>query len=58
MRQLLKKYTNWEWTAKINDDFAILKKKITETPCLAHFDPKKDIYVTTDACDAGLGATL
>ena len=41
MRRLLKKDTKWEWTKEINDDFEQLKKEITETPCLAHFDPKK-----------------
>ena len=30
----------------------------TKTPCLAHFDPKMNNYVTTDACNIGLGATL
>ena len=42
MKRLLKKDAKWEWTKEINDDFEQLKKKeITETPCLAHFDPKK-----------------
>ena len=58
MRSLLKKDTNWEWTTEINEDFETLKKEITEAPCLVHFDPKKDNYVTTDACNTGLGATL
>ena len=58
MRKLLKKESKWERTTEINDDFAKLKKEITEAPCLAHFDPKKDNYVTTDACNTGLGATL
>ena len=58
MRKLLKKDVKWEWTKKINDDFEQLKKEITETPCLAHFDPKKDNFITTDACNTGLGATL
>ena len=31
---------------------------MTESPFLAHFDPKKENYVTTDACNTGLGATL
>ena len=39
-------------------DFENLKKEISESPCLAHFDPKKGNYVTTDACNTGLGATL
>ena len=58
MRRLLKKETHGEWTPEINEDFENLKKDITEAPCLAHFDPKKDNYVTTDACNTGLGATL
>ena len=58
MRKLLKKETRWEWIPEIDKDFENLKKEITESPCLAHFDPKKDNYVTTDACNTGLGATL
>ena len=58
MRILLKKETSWEWTSEVNEDFENLKKEITELPCLAHFDPKKENYVTTDACNTGLGATL
>ena len=57
MRRLLKKDVKWEWTAEIDDDFEKLKE-ITEAPCLAHFDPKRDNYITTDACNTGLGATL
>ena len=58
MKKLLKKETRWEWAPEINEDFEILKKEITESPCLAHFDRKKDNYVTTDACITGLRATL
>ena len=39
----------------MNEDFENLKKEITEAPGLAHFDPKKDNYVTTDASNTGLG---
>ena len=56
LRRLLKKDTNWERTRKINDDFQRLKLEITGAPCLAHFDLKKDNYITTDACNTGLGA--
>ena len=58
MRKLLKKDVKWEWTKEINDDFEQLKQEITKTPCLAHFDPKKDNFITTDACSTGLEATL
>ena len=56
-RKLLKKDTNWEWTAEINNDFENRKKEITDAPCWAHFD-RKDNYVITDACNTCLGATL
>ena len=58
MRKLLKKDTKWDWTSEIDEDFEQLKKEITEAPCLAHFDPKRDNYITTDGCNTGLGATL
>ena len=58
MRKLLKKETRWEWTPETDEDFENLKKEISESPCLAQFHPKKDNYVTTDACNTGLGATL
>ena len=58
MRKLLKKDVEWNWSIEINEDFENLKKDITQAPCLAHFDPKKDNYVTTDACNTGLSATL
>ena len=50
MRRLMKKDVKWEWTKEITDDFEQLKKKITEAPCLAHIDPKKNNVITTDAC--------
>ena len=58
MRKLLKKDTKWDWTSEISGDFEELKKEITGAPCLAHFDPTRDNYITTDACNTGLGATL
>ena len=58
MRRLPKKETRWDWTPEVNEDFENLKNEITELPSLAHFDPRKNNYVTTDACNTGLGATL
>ena len=58
MRILLKKDVKWDWSPELDEDFEKLKKEITEAPCLAHFDPKRDNYITTDACNTGLGATL
>ena len=57
-RKLLKKDTKRDWTSEVDEGFEQLKKEITEAPCLAHFDLKRDNYITTDACNTGLGATL
>ena len=58
MRKFLKKDVKWDWTSEIDEDFKKLKKEITEAPCLAHFDPKRQNYITKDACNTGLGATF
>ena len=58
MKNVLKKDVKWDWTPEIDEDFKKLKKEITETSCLAHFDPKRDNYITTGACNTGLGATF
>ena len=55
MTRLLKKGVNWECTPEKDEDFKKLKKEITEAPCSAHFDPKRDNFITTDACITGLG---
>ena len=58
MRSLLKEGTKWDWTTDIQSDFDKLEEDITSPPCLSHFDPKRENYITTDACNTGLGATL
>ena len=58
MGKHLKKNVKWDWTLETDEDFEELKKEITEAPCLAHFHPTKDNYITTDTCNTGLGATL
>ena len=58
MRKQLKKDVKWEWTPETDEDFERLKKDITKAPCLSLFDPQTDNYITIDACNTGLGATL
>ena len=38
LRQLLKKDTEWVWTEEHTRAFENLKQKITEIPCLAHYN--------------------
>ena len=58
LRQLLKKDTEWLWTEKHTRAFENLKQKITETPCLAHYNSDYQNAITTDASTKGPGATL
>ena len=58
MRQLLKKNNNWIWTEEHTLAFENLKQKITEIPCLAHYNSDYPNVITTDASTKGLGATL
>ena len=58
LRQLLKKGNTWNWTDENTIAFENLKQKITEIPCLAHYNSNYPNIVTTDASTKGLGATL
>ena len=58
LRQLLKKSNKWEWKKEHSESFENLKEKITQIPCLAHYNADLPNVVTTDASLNGLGATL
>ena len=58
LRKLLKKQNEWIWTDEHTKAFNNLKELITQLPCLAHYNPKSENILTTDASTEGLGATL
>ena len=58
LRQLLKKDNQWIWTDEHTKSFENLKQKITEIPCLAHYNSEYPNIIMTDASTKGLGATL
>ena len=58
LRQLLKKNKDWLWTEEHTQAFENLKQKITEIPCLVHYNSDYPNIITTDARTKGLGATL
>ena len=58
LRQLLKKDNEWKWTDEHTKAFENLKQKITEIPCLAHYNSNYPNIITNDASTKGLGATL
>ena len=58
LRQLLKKDNKWIWTDEHTKAFENLKQKITEIPCLAHYNSDYPNIITTDASTKGLGDIL
>ena len=56
LRQLLKKDTEWIWMEDHTQAFESLKRKITEIPCLPHYNSNYPNVITTDASAKGLGA--
>ena len=58
VRQLLKKENEWIWTEANTKAFANLKQKITELPCLAHYNSDSPNIITIDASTKKLGVTI
>ena len=58
LRQLLEKDNDWIWTEEHTQAFENLKQKITEIPCLAHYNSDYLNVITTDVSTKSLGATL
>jgi len=53
---LLKKNTNFAWTASAQAAFTELKLRFTSNPVLRHFQPDRPCVIETDASDKALGA--
>ena len=54
----MKKTTPWRWTAREEECFHELKKKIASSNCLGVPRPKGEIVLITDASDVGGGGTI
>ena len=55
---LIKKTTPWRWTAREEECFQELKKKIPSSNCLGVSRTNGEIVVITDASDVGRGGTI
>ena len=55
---LIKKKTPWRWTAREEECFQQLKKKIASSNCLGVPRPKGEIVLITDASDLGGGGAV
>ena len=58
LRQLTQKDVPWTWDAIQDETVTRLRKLVSNTPTLRHFDPRLPITVTVDASSYGLGAAL
>lgn len=58
IRDLLKIENKFEWLPIHNSEFVRLKRAIASAPCIRNFDSTKDTFLTTDASNRGIGATL
>ncbi|XP_033730983.1 uncharacterized protein K02A2.6-like [Pecten maximus] len=58
IRALTRKGTPWNWSVDCEKAFRLLKQKLTTTPCLAYFDPDKEVVLQVDSSKDGIGAVL
>ena len=58
LTDLIKKTTPWRWTAREEECFQELKKKIASANCLGVPRPKGEIVLIPDAIDVGGGGTI
>lgn len=58
LNRLLKKDIKFNWGVEQQQAFETIKRKVLNPPVLAHYDPKADLILRTDACTYGLGGHL
>ena len=58
LRELIKKGSDFEWTASHDASFQKVKDLICQEVTLSYFDPSKEVTLQVDASLKGLGATL
>ncbi|CAH8614326.1 unnamed protein product [Dicrocoelium dendriticum] len=58
LNKLLSKGQPWNWTAECQNAFERVKSLLSSNLLLTHFDPSKEIVLTTDASSHGIGAVI
>ena len=58
LKQVLPEDIQWVWDEPHIPAFREIKKLVTSTPVLAHFDTRKDTIIAADASANGIGGVL
>eukprot|EP00960_Hanusia_phi_P075959 768490-Hanusia_phi.AAC.2 len=58
LHQLLRKDVPFIWSTECDQAFTELKRRLTTSPVLSHFDPLRRTEIQTDASNTALGGTL
>lgn len=58
MRALTRNDTDFNWSLECEQAFQAVKEKLTSTPVLSYFNPKKELWLQVDSSKDGLGAVL
>ena len=58
LQQLLKDEVTWNWSSEQEKAFDKLKSLLVSAPCLAYYDPEKELVLQNDASDYGIGSVL
>ena len=58
IRALTRKDTPSVWSTECENAFDMLKKSLSESPCLAYFDVSKEVVIQVDSSKHGIGAVL
>lgn len=58
MYSLLKKNTKWNWDKNRDAWLSKIKKMLSSSPVLAHYDPSLPLILSVDSSQYGLGAVL
>ncbi|XP_052749157.1 uncharacterized protein K02A2.6-like [Galleria mellonella] len=58
LHTLLRKDIEWEWTDEHQKAFNAVKRELSSSRVLSHYDPRQQLVLTVDAAPSGLGAVL
>ncbi|KAK2548797.1 Enzymatic polyprotein [Acropora cervicornis] len=58
IRAITRKNTPFVWSMECENAFDTLKRNLSQSPCLAHFDVSKEVVIQVDRSKHGIGAVL